>query len=72
MDKKDWGRVRRLGELRTIGLTMVLSTVVGLAMGVGLDRWLGFTSPWGTLFFLLLGIVAGFYNLFKVLRVNKK
>ncbi len=42
---------------------MVAATLIGLAMGYYLDKWLG-TSPWLTLIFLLLGIVSGFRNIF--------
>ena len=42
---------------------MVAATLIGLAMGYYLDRWLG-TSPWLTLIFLLVGIVSGFRNIF--------
>ena len=42
---------------------MVAATFIGLAMGHYLDKWLD-TGPWLTLIFLLLGIVAGFRNIF--------
>jgi ATP synthase protein I len=58
---------RALGELSTIGLTLVVATVLGLAGGYYLDRWLG-TSPWLTLVGLLLGIAAGFVNLFRTVK----
>jgi ATP synthase protein I len=60
-DKSAW---KALGELSTIGLTLVLATVIGLAGGYFLDRWLG-TKPWLTLVGLGLGIAAGFVNLFR-------
>jgi len=58
---------KALGELSTIGLTLVVATVLGLAGGYYLDRWLG-TSPWLTLIGLLLGIAAGFVNLFRSVK----
>ena len=58
---------RALGELSTIGLALVIATVLGLAGGYDLDRWLG-TSPWLTLIGLLFGIAAGFVNLFRSVR----
>ncbi|HCG03664.1 MAG TPA: ATP synthase subunit [Desulfovibrio sp.] len=57
-DKKYLDAISTAG---VIGLHMVSSTVVGLAMGWYLDRWLG-TKPWLTGVFLILGIVAGFKN----------
>ena len=58
---------KALGELSTVGLTLVLATVIGLAGGYYLDRWLG-TSPWLTLIGLLFGIAAGFVNLFRSVK----
>jgi ATP synthase protein I len=47
-----------------VGLTLVISTVLGLWGGYVLDGWLG-TSPWLTVVGLLFGIAAGFVNLFR-------
>ncbi len=64
---------RQLLEASTVGLNLVLATFVGLAMGYGLDyamdKWFGVhTSPWLTIIFLLLGIVAGFRELIRIAR----
>jgi ATP synthase protein I len=41
--------------------------ILGLGLlGYGLDRWLG-TSPWLLLSGLLIGMVVGFYELYKVM-----
>ena len=56
--------LRQLARLSTIGVTLVAATAIGLAIGYGLDRAFG-TSPWLTLTFTLLGIAAGFVNLFR-------
>src|SRR5947208_810379 len=45
---------KSVGELASIGMTMVLATVIGLAGGYYADRWLG-TSP----IFLLVGLGLG-------------
>jgi ATP synthase protein I len=63
-DQSAW---RALGELSTVGLTLVVCTVIGLAGGYYLDRWLG-TSPWLVLIGLLFGIVAGFINFFRSVK----
>jgi F0F1-type ATP synthase assembly protein I len=60
-----------LAELSTIGMAMVLSTVIGLAGGYFLDRWLG-TKPWLTLIGLGFGIAAGFVNLFRSVRTAER
>lgn len=50
-----------------IGVMLVACTVVGLGLGLLIDRWAG-TRPGGMLTGLLLGIVAGFLNLFRTVR----
>ena len=59
--------LRTLGQLSTLGIAMVAAVAIGLAIGYWLDRWFG-TSPWLTMIFALLGIVAGFVNLFRDLK----
>jgi ATP synthase protein I len=58
---------KALAELSSIGMTLVLATVIGLAGGYYLDRWLG-TSPWLVMIGLGLGIVAGFVNFFRSVK----
>jgi len=60
--------LRQVGVFSGVGLTLVISTVLGLWVGHALDGWLG-TSPWLTLVGLLFGIAAGFVNLFRVVGV---
>lgn len=52
-----------LSQAGTIGLHMVSGIVVGTLIGWFLDAWLG-TSPWLTAFFMIIGIVAGFKNVY--------
>ena len=63
MEEKDRKLIRMLGALSTVGLTMVFATMIGLFIGLKLDEWPG-TPPWLTAIFLLIGIIAGFRNLF--------
>ena len=56
--------VRQLGVLSSVGLTLVIATVLGFWGGHVLDGWLG-TGPWLMLIGLLFGIAAGFLNLFR-------
>ena len=51
----------------SVGITLVMATVIGLAGGYYADRWLG-TAPWLAMIGLGLGIVAGFVNLFRATR----
>jgi ATP synthase protein I len=64
---------KNLLEASTVGLTLVLSTFVGLAIGYGLDylmdKWFGIhTSPWLTIVFLFFGIIAGFRDLIRIAK----
>lgn len=60
-------KLKSLLYASTAGLSLVISTFVGLAMGYGLDRLFGGrTSPWFTIIFLFLGIISGFRDLFRV------
>jgi len=54
-----------------VGLTLVISTVLGLWGGYALDRWLG-TAPWLLLVGLLLGIASGFVNLFRAAGIGRE
>ncbi|TYO95832.1 putative F0F1-ATPase subunit (Ca2+/Mg2+ transporter) [Geothermobacter ehrlichii] len=67
--------IRSLGFLSGVGISLVAACMIGLAIGYYLDRWLQ-TSPWMTLVWLGIGIVAGFRNVFiltqRELRRQKK
>ncbi|ALE04086.1 ATP synthase protein I [Bartonella ancashensis] len=40
------------------------SVIVGVVLGLGFDGLVGF-PPWGLVFFLFLGFVAGIFNILK-------
>ena len=63
MKEGNRGLYRQLAKVSIIGIEMVVSTFVGLAIGLYLDGLLE-TKPWLTVFFLIVGIAAGFRNLF--------
>ena len=67
MKRSDVELLKLAALLATVGIAMVIATFLGLAFGVWLDRRLG-TSPGFTLLFLLIGIAAGFWNLWKLAR----
>jgi ATP synthase protein I len=71
MEEKDRELMRMLGVLSTVGLTLVFATAIGLFIGLKLDKWLG-TSPWLTAVFVLLGLIAGFRNLFMYTKRSQK
>lgn len=55
--------LKALGLINQIGLSMMVPIFMGLFFGQFLDGWLE-TSPLFMILFLMLGIFAGFRNLF--------
>jgi ATP synthase protein I len=60
-----------LGRASVIGLHLVSGMIVGGVIGYYLDKWLD-TSPWLKLIFFLLGIAAGFRNVYLDTRILLK
>ena len=60
-----------MGQYGSIGLQMGLSVAIGLVIGLALDRHLG-TTPWMALVFLILGVIAGFLALFRLVKEIQK
>lgn len=72
MKEEDKSLLKTVAELSTLGLTMVFATLIGLAIGLYLDKKLN-TSPWLTILFLIIGIAAGFNKAIQVaIRTAKK
>lgn len=65
--KQQQSGMEALATTGVIGLHLVSGPLVGFAVGYGLDRWLG-TGPWCKLAFFLLGIAAGFLNVYRDTR----
>ncbi len=61
------GILKGLAALTAIGVTLVASTFVGLFVGLYLDRVFS-TKPWFTIIFLILGIIAGFRNIYYIVK----
>lgn len=64
---------RQLLEASTVGMNLVISTLVGGLIGYGLDyamdKWFGIqTAPWLLFIFTIFGIVAGFRDLVRIAR----
>ncbi|MEW6516835.1 MAG: AtpZ/AtpI family protein [candidate division FCPU426 bacterium] len=56
---------RTLGQASLAGVMLAACIFVGTGIGVLLDRWLA-SGPWLTLGFMVLGIVAGYYNVIRI------
>ncbi len=63
----------RLTALATqIGMALVFAIFIGLAIGYYLDKWIKVTYPWLTVIFLIFGIIAGFRNVFIIMKRIQK
>lgn len=71
LKKQKKGTWDGLEKAALMGTNFVSHTIVGLALGYYFDKWLG-TAPWGLIGWLLLGIVAGFRNMYQeAMKLNK-
>ena len=72
MDENKSNLLRTLGVVSSMGISFVLAIIIGVFIGLQLDKWFG-TGHWFFFIFLLFGIVAGFRNLYIITkRVIKK
>ena len=58
---------RQLWYYSSLSFSIALSIVIGLAIGVWLDKRYD-TSPVWTLIFLVLGVIAGFRNIYLAMQ----
>lgn len=56
-----------VGMAMRLGTELVVATMIGTAMGYGLDHWLE-TGPWLTVVFLFFGAAAGFRNAYRLVQ----
>lgn len=49
------------------GISFVVHVLVGLFMGLGIDKYFD-TAPLFLLLFMLLGFIAGFRNIYKAMK----
>lgn len=71
-DKKEKPLLDLMGDVGTMGMHMVASTFVGMGIGWWLDKQFD-TKPWLMVIFLVLGIVAGFKNMYdQATRMQKR
>ena len=72
MKKERLRTLKDLAYYSSLGLSMVLSIFIGLAVGIYLDRRVFNTTPWLTLIFLGLGIAAGYRNIGYAIKKSRK
>ena len=71
MKKETKKLFRELWYYSSLSFSIALAILIGLAIGYWLDNRYG-TSPWLTLVFLGLGIIAGFRNIYLAMKKSRK
>jgi ATP synthase protein I len=64
-------QIRLVGLASTVGMSVVFSILIGLAIGYWLDATFG-TLPYLTLLFLVMGVIAGFNNYYRFMKKQEK
>lgn len=67
MDKETKQTAIQMARVSSIGIAMVIALFGCFYLGRWLDRQLG-TEPYLTLLFLLIGIAAGFRNMYLLIK----
>jgi ATP synthase protein I len=62
--RQGWGG--SLALITQLGVTVVISILIGLVVGLWIDAHFG-TKPWGVLIFSLLGILAGSAGVYRLI-----
>ena len=63
---------KELWYYSSLSFSIALSVVIGLGIGYWLDTRVFHTQPWLTLLFIGFGVVAGYRNLYLVLKKTRK
>ena len=63
--------IKLLAMVSTMGISMVLALVIAIVLGYYLDKWFH-TSPVFFLIFMVIGIVAGFRNIYVIMKRTEK
>lgn len=58
---------KNLAMVSSMGISVALAIGIGVWFGLTVDRWLD-TKPWFFWFFTLIGIAAGFKNVYVITR----
>lgn len=59
--------IKGAGLAMRIGVELVAGLIVGVGIGLLLDRWLG-TTPWMLVGFFFMGAAAGMMNMYRTVR----
>jgi ATP synthase protein I len=62
--------MRAFGLLGSVGLSFVLAIVIGVGLGLLIDRWVGW-GHWGFFIFFFLGLAAGVVNVYRATKSLK-
>ena len=71
MKKETKKLFRELWYYSSLSFSIALAIVIGLGIGYWLDTRYD-TSPWFTLVFLVLGIIAGFRNIYLAMKKSRR
>jgi ATP synthase protein I len=63
--------LKELWYYSSLSFSIALSIVIGLGIGYWLDKRFD-KSPWFTLIFLGLGVIAGFRNIYLAMKKSQK
>jgi ATP synthase protein I len=62
--------MRTFGTLGSVGLSFVISIVIGAGLGLLIDRWAG-SGHWGFFIGFFLGLAAGIVSVFRASKSIK-
>ncbi len=63
---------KELWYYSSLSFSIALAIVIGLGIGFWLDTRVFDSSPWFTLIFLGLGVIAGFRNIYLAMKKSRK
>ena len=67
MPEQEKKQYKALMSLTSMGFATVISTLLGFWFGLYLDGVFG-TAPWLMILFLILGVIAGFRNIYMTIK----